>query len=319
MAYTHTLGTAEILDHTLFFRYKRFRLGNEITTNFGLKSGQEVVYYTRRGFDLWNTRYFVLPNRLAINSRNRGYLSFLPHSTEIYPAESSTSSEVVSTRRRRVLIEEDFQVVRNEVAFPRTWIVHEIKCLPELRGMNTADRARITDDLVYQDDELWYVEGKRVTDLRHVAWIETNQPAEIRGAVKRARANSTENVVVKQYEPQCVVLEAKLESPGFVVLADIFYPGWELRVDGEVRPIYRTNRAMRGAIVQAGTHTLIYEYKPQSVRVGAGLSIVGLFLLVAGFAGPYFGTKSSRQFKGLSFDNRRSSFSSSSRASASSG
>ncbi len=295
IAYTHAMGTAEVLDHTLFFGYKRFRLDDETTRKFGLKAGQEVVYYTRRGFDLWNTRYFVLPNRLAINSRQRGFLSFLPDSTELYPGESSPSPGVASNRRHRLLIEEDFQVLRNEVAFPRAWIVHEIKSLPELRGMNVADRTRITNDIVYQDDELWHVEGKPVSDLRNVAWIETKQPEEIKSAVKRARASSAENVVVKQYESQRVVLEAKLESPGIVVLADVFYPGWELRVDDEVRPIYRTNRAMRGALVQAGTHTLVYEYKPQSVRIGAGLSMAGLFILIAGFARSHFGEKSRQE------------------------
>jgi hypothetical protein len=287
VAYTQAMGTAELLDHTLFFGFKRFRLDDELTRKFGLKPGQEAVYYTRRGFDLWSTRYFVLPNRLAVNSRHRGFLSFLPDTTELYPGGSSASPEMASNRRH-LLISEDVQVLRNEVAFPRAWIVHETKCLPEMQGTQVADRARITDDIVYQDDELWHVENKPVTDVRRVAWIETDHPQEIKSIVKRADSSAPESVVVKQYEAQRVALEAKLVSPGIVVLADVFYPGWVLRVDGEVRPIYRTNRAMRGALVEAGTHTLIYEYKPQSVWLGAGLSTVGLLILIAGSTGSHF-------------------------------
>ena len=292
IAYTLAMGTAEVLDHILFFGFKRFRLEDKLTRKFGLKAGQEFVYYTRRSFDLWSTRYFILPNRLAINSRHRGFLSFLPDSTELYPGQSSPLPRVASNERRRLLIEEDLQVLRNEAAFPRAWIVHEVKCLPELTGMDIADRATITDDLVYHDDDLWHVAGKPVADLRRVAWIETDQPEEIRTVLRSARASSAESVLVKQYESQRVVLEAKLESVGIVVLADVFYPGWELRVDGEVRPIYRTNRAMRGALVGAGTHTLTYEYKPRSVWIGAGLSVVGLLILIVGFGVSRFGTKS---------------------------
>ncbi|MBV8488243.1 MAG: hypothetical protein JO161_08180, partial [Planctomycetaceae bacterium] len=170
IAYTLAMGTSELLDHILFFGFKRFRLEDKLTRKFGLKAGQEFVYYTRRSFDLWNTRYFILPNRLAINSRHRGFLSFLPDSTELYPGQSSPLPKVASNKGRRLLIEEDLQVLRNEAAFPRAWIVHEVKCLPELTGMDIADRATITDDLVYHDDDLWHVAGKPVVDLRRVAW-----------------------------------------------------------------------------------------------------------------------------------------------------
>ncbi len=39
-----------------------------------------------------------------------------------------------------------------------------------------------------------------------------------------------------------------------VILADVYYPGWELTIDGKPAPIYPVNRLMRGAAVTAGTH-----------------------------------------------------------------
>jgi len=67
-----------------------------------------------------------------------------------------------------------------------------------------------------------------------------------------------------------------LESPGIVVLADIAYSGWKLTIDGKPAPVYRVNRLMRGAAVQAGTYHLIYTFNPLSFRMGGILTLAGL-------------------------------------------
>ncbi len=77
-------------------------------------------------------------------------------------------------------------------------------------------------------------------------------------------------------DPTRVELGVALDSPGLVVLADVFYPGWRLEVDNQPADILRVNRAMRGAFVKAGNHRLVFTYDPTSLRVGIGLSVVGL-------------------------------------------
>jgi uncharacterized membrane protein YfhO len=65
-----------------------------------------------------------------------------------------------------------------------------------------------------------------------------------------------------------------------VVLADTYYPGWRLMVDGRPTDIRRTNGVMRGAMVGAGAHRLVYRYDPVSLKVGAGLTVAGIAALV---------------------------------------
>ena len=91
----------------------------------------------------------------------------------------------------------------------------------------------------------------------------------------------SESVTVVKHEPQRVELKAVLDRPGLVILADTYYPGWRLTIDGKPAPIYRANRLMRGAAVPAGEHTLVYTYEPQSFRVGAIVSGAGLIALLA--------------------------------------
>ena len=49
-------------------------------------------------------------------------------------------------------------------------------------------------------------------------------------------------------------------------------------MDGVATRVLRANRAMRGALVSAGTRRLVYSYRPRSVLVGAVLSGIGLVL-----------------------------------------
>ena len=90
----------------------------------------------------------------------------------------------------------------------------------------------------------------------------------------------SETVKVTYPNPQRAVLEAKLESPGLVILSDVYYPGWELTIDGKPAPIYQVNALMRGAAVGSGSHRLVFTFVPLSFRVGCLVSIFGLAALL---------------------------------------
>ena len=71
--------------------------------------------------------------------------------------------------------------------------------------------------------------------------------------------------------------------PGVVILSDSYYPGWQATVDGEPARIYAANHLFRGVEVGAGVHEVRFIYRPSSIRIGAGLSFVGVIVLVALF------------------------------------
>jgi uncharacterized membrane protein YfhO len=75
-------------------------------------------------------------------------------------------------------------------------------------------------------------------------------------------------------------MTATLEKPGIVILADVFYQGWHLEVDGKPQEVIRANRMMRGALVPSGTHKLVYTYDPPSFRLGSRISIASAVVLV---------------------------------------
>lgn len=282
LPYTFASGTTELSDLVVFFDSFDVALDPETAAKNGLKPDQKVMYYTRRGFDLWNTRYFILPARLAFASPHRGILSFLPGTTEVDPPAGAFEGPGGVEKRRRWLIEDDVQVVRNEQAFPRAWVVHQARVWPPLARGDDAERERRMTEILYQDDELWHVPGRRVFDPGRLAWVEADdtQRKALAGLSSRS-ADPSERVVVGRQDPCRVELTASLRSKGLVILADVFYPGWRLEVDGRPAEILRTNRMMRGAVVGAGTHTLVYTYEPVSLRIGLAVSVAGLAGLVA--------------------------------------
>jgi len=71
-----------------------------------------------------------------------------------------------------------------------------------------------------------------------------------------------------------------LPVPGFLVVADSWYPGWSASVDGSAVDIIRTNGIVRGVYVAAGRHDVEMHYSPASFRVGCRISLAAATVLV---------------------------------------
>jgi len=72
---------------------------------------------------------------------------------------------------------------------------------------------------------------------------------------------------------------------GYLVLTDTFYPGWQATVDGEPAEILPADHAFRAVSLEAGEHTIRFEYRPLSFRVGAWVSLGAGLLLAAALIG----------------------------------
>ncbi|HXD01418.1 MAG TPA: YfhO family protein, partial [Verrucomicrobiae bacterium] len=111
-------------------------------------------------------------------------------------------------------------------------------------------------------------------DARETAYIETNL------ALPDVCEGSAE--IVAEI-PARVTLAVKMQTPGLVVLGDLWDKGWRAYLDGKSVPIYRTDHALRGVQVPAGNATLEFRYEP--VSLAWGLRLAGISLLVLFFCG----------------------------------
>ncbi|WP_026606234.1 hypothetical protein [Methylocapsa acidiphila] len=72
-------------------------------------------------------------------------------------------------------------------------------------------------------------------------------------------------VSIVNYADNAVEIDVDSDRPGVVVLHDLFYPGWEARVDGVQRPVLRANVLFRGVETPAGRHRIEFSFHPLSM------------------------------------------------------
>jgi hypothetical protein len=145
-------------------------------------------------------------------------------------------------------------VHRLEQDLPRAWIVH---------------RARMVGDL----DALEMLSGDEFNPFEEVllaapASEGTTLPTE--PSVVRAVAHSPEEVTVW----------TELATQGWLVLGEWFYPGWQVWVNGQREMLLRANYCQRAVALEAGSHEVVFRYRPLSVVVGGAISVLTVLCTV---------------------------------------
>jgi hypothetical protein len=246
----------------------------------GVSPGRRVLYHPRRILDLWGARYVIVPSYAGDWTGRDSYAAFLDETDLIYPDPTAPEADARTPQRKRWIETKDVQVLRNEAAFPRAWVVHEARLVPPLGGSQPS----LFDDLLARLRAAGAVIGSDrrppALDLKAAALVETNNPPALAPYLPGSPPDPGERVSVRYDAPTRVVLEARLRQPGIVVLAEVFDPGWRLTVDGRPAPIWRANLLMRAAAVASGAHTLIYTYEPASVRLGAWVCLAAAAALI---------------------------------------
>jgi hypothetical protein len=67
---------------------------------------------------------------------------------------------------------------------------------------------------------------------------------------------------------------------GWLMVSDIWYPGWTAQIDGVATTIEKADDAFRAVYVPTGKHEIVFSYHPASFYIGAGVSISALAVLL---------------------------------------
>lgn len=156
---------------------------------------------------------------------------------------------------------QDYWILENPHALPRAFVPKRVELEPK------------------ENERLWKLSQPEF-NAREVAYVEqpVDLPSECRGAVRIMNETST-----------LVVVAARMETPGLLVLADRWDIGWRAFVDGKPAPILMADQALRGVMLPAGPATIEFRYQSASVRLGfilaggAGLILAGWLAFAAWF------------------------------------
>jgi len=120
--------------------------------------------------------------------------------------------------------------------------------------------------------------------LKEDAWRKTafveGLPKEDEGAANPAAGIATSSVKLVSDRSESNAWQVVASSRGWLVLRDMYWPGWLATVDGERTRIYPADGAFRAVKVAAGTHNIVFRYRPLLVIVGAVISMAAWLWLV---------------------------------------
>lgn len=66
-------------------------------------------------------------------------------------------------------------------------------------------------------------------------------------------------VKIEDYKENEIRIKTENNGDGFLVLSDVYYPSWNVFIDGKEGEIIQTDHAFRGLFVPAGKHTIIFK------------------------------------------------------------
>lgn len=177
-----------------------------------------------------------------------------------YPVLETGSSLADSTRWRHVEdMDEKVSVYENKRAMPRSWLVSEVITLKPEEILSVIKSSHLPDGRNY--------------DPYQIALVEEPLTFKTQNIDRMAAAS------VVHLDDTSIEVQTSSVSPTFLVLSDIYYPGWKAMIDGNPTHIFQTNYVLRGVMVPAGRHIVRFEFRPGSFWLGAGISAMSLFLL----------------------------------------
>jgi hypothetical protein len=149
-----------------------------------------------------------------------------------------------------------YVLYRNPNALPRAFVVHEALplrdgplLLPMMKMMDFRRRVLLED----------FTTG-------------TKEPT--------AEMQGPRTAMITVYEPDRVVIEVSDGPPGWLVLTDVWYPGWSCTVNGRPTVVHRANFLFRSVPVAAGPQEVVFNFSLPRYELGKLLSTLGLAAVV---------------------------------------
>jgi hypothetical protein len=149
------------------------------------------------------------------------------------------------------LYDNEVVIYQNLLAAPRAFLVGEV--------VRAADMTEAREIMAQRS-----INPRQTAVLEAPAEIVLPDGEDVRGSVQVVDRTATS-----------LMLDVTTDRPAVVVVTDSFYPGWQASVDGRTAPIYATDVAFQGVVVEAGQHRVVFTYRPMSVTAGVLTSVAG--------------------------------------------
>lgn len=177
-------------------------------------------------------------------------------SSWVRQSAAGPAQKAAETQPQLLHQEGETRIYLNDGYFPRAYVVPQ--------ALAAADAAQALARVVENQDRL-----HEVVVLERAAPVESFTPG------------GTGTAVITSYTPNQVTLRVHMDGAGYLVLADVYYPGWQATVDGMDTDVYRANSVVRAVYMPDGTHEVVFTFRPLDFYAAAAVTAVTwLFCLV---------------------------------------
>ena len=165
-----------------------------------------------------------------------------------------------------------------------------------LRNTYCYGNAWLVDKVAYVDNANQEIERVGKLDLRHEAVADKKFQSALGESVAQV---NTSLVTLREYQPNRLTYDVHSDKGGVVVFSEIYYPGWTATIDGEPAELGRVNYILRALNVKPGSHEVVLDFHPTSVKVTETVAYVGyvalLLIILAGIGMAWRKRKQQRQ------------------------
>lgn len=124
-------------------------------------------------------------------------------------------------------------------------------------------------------------------EISAVNTINPNQTAvlheEFKDKLTQLSPDPSASIQLSSYSPNKLVYKSNASTDQLAVFSEVWYGpdlGWKIFIDGKETSLIRSNYVLRAAVIPAGSHEIVMEFKPQSFMVGKMLSMICSLLLI---------------------------------------
>lgn len=142
-----------------------------------------------------------------------------------------------------------------------------------LENKSVFDRVRLYDQYLIVPDQFQAQLETVKTDISNVIILATNPG-------QNFQKTASDSAVISEYSANQITVMTKTSHTNILLLTDTDYPGWQAKVDGKVAKINKAFGIYRSVVVPAGTHTVVFRYRPFSFYIGIILSLFSLMMIV---------------------------------------
>lgn len=93
-------------------------------------------------------------------------------------------------------------------------------------------------------------------------------------------ADSSATITQTSFDNDRIEYESNTTAPALAVFSEIYYKDWKVTIDGNPADYFRVNYVLRGMVVPAGNHKIVFSFEPQIFYSSKTISQVTGWLLI---------------------------------------